>query len=149
MTWSLNIYSELKTTQRLISVKYCFNTLFGYKSNFNSPKKFKVIVESRDGACQVPEGSWHTMPHKANDDIALGNSSGNSSEYLKDLRWPTILADQNYIICLHPKVTSSQKLPPPAEVTHNTINVLHLNNFQNYITPHHTLFWSQYIILSS
>ena len=56
----------------------------------------------------------------------------------------------NSNICVHHKVTSSERLPAAGEGIHSTINILHLDNFQNCSTPmNNNSFYSQYIIISS
>ena len=32
-------------------------------------------------------------------------------------------------------IIKAKKLPPPVEATHNAINILHLDNFQNLVAP--------------
>ena len=85
------------------------------------------------------------MLHPAIDDISLwylnGNSSreGNSSDqhYLFIMIENNLLLQpiKNLFFKYTQRVPSSQKLPPPGEATRNTINILHLDHFQNKFTP--------------
>ena len=45
--------------------------------------------------------------------------------------WLTFATNHISVFCLHQKVTSSQKLPPPGRATHNTINIVHIDKLHN------------------